>query len=56
MATVDNPPEGGFPVPATYPNPLANNVNMKPIPWSVAVAQNAPIGINGANGSRFGAS
>lgn len=63
MATADNPPEGGYVVPSTYPNPLANNVNMHEIPWSprskdatpvnLTVAQDAPIRIAGAGGSAY---
>lgn len=33
MATSDDPPIGAPPVPSTYPDPVANNVNMHPIPW-----------------------
>jgi len=55
MATHDNPPEGTLPVPSTYPNPFANNVNMHPFPAKPGdfPAQDAPVRINGAGGSAF---
>jgi hypothetical protein len=63
MTTADNPPQGAYPQASNYPNPLANNVNMHPIPWKhqsddatpvpLTVAQNAPVRINGAGGSSF---
>lgn len=47
--------EGTYPVPSTYPNPMANNVNMHPIDAAygdgIAIKQNDPILINGAEGS-----
>lgn len=65
MATADNPPEGAPPVPSTYPNPLANNVNMHPIPWKgyditsgdhvfvPEAPQDGEIRISGAGGSAY---
>lgn len=58
MATSDNLPEGTLPVPSTYPNPLANNINMHRFPASpgvITTKQNDPILINGAKGSAFDA-
>jgi len=54
--------EGSIPVPSTYPNPLANNVNMQPMGWSrgegAVSAQNAPVnlGLGGGGGGGGGGS
>ena len=57
MAVFDDLPEGTIAVPATYPNAMANNVNMHPFPPDADqfTLQDAPILIDGAKGSAFDA-